>query len=166
MTRKEFDSFQQLIGQIISINTFFSASESLQVALAFVESLPHNDDCLPVIICIEPLFKPYEQRSYAKISHFSNYGDEEEVLFAMGHIFRVQSIEQLDRTNSLPLRGLEFLSSLKNMLFSLRCEVVENHVLRIFPTSARRFFFFLSSRQCCFFLSLSTWKFSYRHVLK
>lgn len=110
MTRNEFDSFHQLIGQIISINTFFSASESLQVALAFVESLPHNDDCLPVIVCIEPLSMLYDQRPYAKISHFSNYGDEEEVLFAMGHVFRVRYIERLDQTNSLPVIHLKMVT--------------------------------------------------------
>ena len=109
LSRTCFHSFQQSIGHIISINTFFSTTTSCQIALAYVDSFPSNDECLPVIFSIENNGFLPNQRPYADIFQFSNYPDEEEVLFAMGSIFRLQSIQDLDATKSIPVIYLQMI---------------------------------------------------------
>ncbi len=109
MSRNEFEYFQQLIGDIISINTFLSTTTSLQVALTFANSSTYNDDFLPIVFCIET--NPYIQhkRPYANISKFSTYVDEEEVLFAMGSLFRIQYIQRLDQMDNIPIIYLQMI---------------------------------------------------------
>lgn len=109
MSRKEFSSFEQLIGRTISISTFFSTTASLQIALLFANATPTDDEFLSVLFCIETNRGLVNQRPYGNISQFSHYKDEEEVLFAMGSLFTIQKIEELDRTNPLPVIYLKMI---------------------------------------------------------
>lgn len=113
MSRKEFHSFEQLIGRCISISTFFSTTTSLQIALFFANSIPTDDENLSVIFCIEANHSAMDVRPYANISQLSRYNDEEEVLFAMGSLFLIQNIEELDRTNPLPVIYLKLIDALE-----------------------------------------------------
>ena len=109
MSKSEFEHFKQLQGHIISINTFLSTTTSLQIALAFASASLNNNDFIPIVFCIQT--NPYVQhkRPYANISNFSMYRDEEEVLFAMGSLFRIQCIEKLDRMNNIPVIYLQMI---------------------------------------------------------
>lgn len=109
ISRKEFHSFEQIIGRYISINTFFSTTTSLQIALLFANSTTTNDENLSVIFCIETDSPVVNARPYANISQLSTYNDEEEVLFSMGSLFLVQTIHELDRTNPLPVIYLKLI---------------------------------------------------------
>jgi hypothetical protein len=110
MSKNEFDYFHQIKGHIISINTFLSTTTSLQIALSFANSNSlNNDDFISIVFCIET--NPYVQhkRPYANISKFSIYSDEDEVLFAMGSLFRIQDIQILDRIDKIPIIYLEMI---------------------------------------------------------
>ena len=110
MLKTEFNYFQKITGQIISINTFFSTTTSLQIALLFANSSGNSDEnFLRIVFCIET--NPYVQhkRPYANISQYSMYSEEEEVLFAMGSLFRIQNIQQLDRTTNIPIIYLQMI---------------------------------------------------------
>jgi hypothetical protein len=109
MSKNEFEYFQQLQGHIISINTFFSTTTSLQIALLFANSSFNNDDFFPIVFCIETNPYVHHKRPYANISKFSIYSDEDEVLFAMGSLFRIQYIERLDRTSNIPIIYLQMI---------------------------------------------------------
>ena len=109
MSRKGFHFLQQLVGHIISINTFFSTTTSLQVALTFTDSSSNNDDLISMLFCIVKNPDVRNERPYGNISHFSLYRDEEEVLFAMGSLFRIDAIEDLERTNPLPVVYLKMI---------------------------------------------------------
>ncbi|CAF0838365.1 unnamed protein product [Rotaria sordida] len=103
MSKIEFEYFKQLSGEIISINTFLSTTTSLQIALTFVNiSLKHND-FIRVLFCIETNPSIQHKRPYANISNFSMFTDEDEVLFAMGSLFRILYIDKLDRINNIPV---------------------------------------------------------------
>jgi hypothetical protein len=106
MSKNEFEYFEQLTGDIISINTFFSTTTSLQVALTFANASTYNQDFLPIVFCIETNPHVQHKRPYANISRFSIYADEEEVLFAMGSLFRV---ERLDRMDNIPIIYLQMI---------------------------------------------------------
>ncbi|CAF2850325.1 unnamed protein product [Rotaria sp. Silwood2] len=109
VSKTEFEYFKQLQGHIISINTFLSTTASLQIALAFANGSWNNIDFVPIVFCIETKSHVQHKRPYANISSFSAYRDEEEVLFAMGSLFRIQSIEKLDRMNNIPVIYLQMI---------------------------------------------------------
>ncbi|UJR14626.1 hypothetical protein I4U23_001620 [Adineta vaga] len=80
MSTDELQLYRDSIGKIISINSFLSTSANLDVALRFIdiddEFIETNlEKVLFVIDAIQP-----------------EYGDENEVLFSMNSIFRIQNI--------------------------------------------------------------------------
>jgi hypothetical protein len=94
MSCKEFDYFKELRGSIISINTFLSTTTSMQVALMYANQHYENPDLISVVFNIET--NPgADTRPYANISRHSLFPDEDEVLFAMGSVFRIGVIRQL-----------------------------------------------------------------------
>ncbi|CAF0978985.1 unnamed protein product [Rotaria sp. Silwood1] len=109
MSKTEFEYFKQLPGQIISINTFLSTTTSLQIALAFVHLSSNNNDFIRVLFCIETNPSVQHKRPYANISNFSMFNDEDEVLFAMGSLFRIQYIDKLDKINNIPVIYLQMV---------------------------------------------------------
>jgi hypothetical protein len=109
ISKTEFEYIKQLQNHIISINTFLSTTASLQIALAFVSGSSNNIDSIPIVFCIETKSYVKHKRPYANISSFSICRDEEEVLFAMGSLFRIQSIEKLDRMNSITVIYLQMI---------------------------------------------------------
>ncbi|CAF5132486.1 unnamed protein product, partial [Rotaria sp. Silwood1] len=109
MSKTEFEYFKQLPGQMISINTFLSTTTSLQIALAFVHLSSNNNDFIRVLFCIETNPSVQHKRPYANISNFSMFNDEDEVLFAMGSLFRIQYIDKLDKINNIPVIYLQMV---------------------------------------------------------
>ncbi|CAF2537696.1 unnamed protein product [Rotaria sp. Silwood2] len=109
MSKTEFEYFRQLPGRIISINTFLSTTTSLQIALAFANVSSNNNDFTRVLFCIETNLYVQHKRPYANISNFSMFSDEDEVLFAMGSLFRIQYIDILDRINNIPVIYLQMV---------------------------------------------------------
>lgn len=107
ISRKEFHSFRQLNGHIISINTFFSTTTSFQVALNFANTSRNNEDYLPVIFCIITNLDVTNERPYGNIS---SERDEEEVLFAMGSIFCIEEFHHSDHTSPVPIIRLEMIN--------------------------------------------------------
>lgn len=94
MSSEEFETFKTLRGCIISINTFLSTTASMQIALMYAGKYNESSDTVPVVFCIETNPETFV-RPYANISLYSVFQDEEEVLFAMGSIFRIGNIRQL-----------------------------------------------------------------------
>ncbi|CAF2108189.1 unnamed protein product [Rotaria magnacalcarata] len=109
MSKTEFDCFKKLSGDIISINTFLSTTTSLQIALAFADASSNTDDFVPILFCIETDPSVQHKRPYANISNYSMFSDEEEVLFAMGSLFRLQYIEKLDKMNNIAVIHLQII---------------------------------------------------------
>ena len=103
ISKIEFEYLQEIKGNIISINTFLSTTKSLQIALCFANTVLNNNNLIPVLFCIEINRSSESVRPYANISKYSMFQDEEEVLFSMGSIFRIQHIEILDKTDNIPV---------------------------------------------------------------
>ncbi|CAF3615649.1 unnamed protein product, partial [Rotaria sp. Silwood2] len=82
---------------------------SLQIALAFANVSSNNNDFTRVLFCIETNLYVQHKRPYANISNFSMFSDEDEVLFAMGSLFRIQYIDILDRINNIPVIYLQMV---------------------------------------------------------
>ncbi|UJR32556.1 hypothetical protein I4U23_020017 [Adineta vaga] len=94
MSYQEFNSFKELRGSVISINTFLSTTTSMQIALMYANIFQNNSDDISVVFSIES-DSISKIRPYANISRYSMFPDEDEVLFAMGSIFQIGNIREL-----------------------------------------------------------------------
>lgn len=107
----ELDQLKQHVGSLISINTFFSTTLSLDIALMFAggstsEGLTMNK---PVIFCIEVSSSIENTRPYANINFYSDYEEEDEVLFAMGCVFSIEKIDSLSIYDTVQVVHLKMI---------------------------------------------------------
>ena len=100
MFRKDFDLFSELRGNVISIKTFLSATTSMQIALMYAGRYLEIPDLISVVFTIETE-RSQLIRPYANISLHSMFPDEDEVLFAMGSVFRVGNIRLLPDSENI-----------------------------------------------------------------
>ena len=91
MSKEEVQILQKAIGQFIAMNSYFSTSTDRRAAMAFLhyasdlEQVLFEIDADPGLKGIKP---------FANITAHSYFPDEEEVLFPMGSIFQLSSVEQ------------------------------------------------------------------------
>ena len=93
MSYEEHVSLHKSVGKLVSMNSFLSTSADRELTLFLVESLTVPGSTLKAVLFeidihsgIDPL------RPYADISHKSHITTESEVLFALGTVFRLNSI--------------------------------------------------------------------------
>ncbi|CAF0905090.1 unnamed protein product [Rotaria sordida] len=94
MSSEEFQLFQQSLGQYISMNSFISTSLNRDLALFYLGSSVLDNENTPERLLFEINADPSIEciKPFADISEFSNYPEEEEVLFMLGSVFRLDSI--------------------------------------------------------------------------
>ncbi|CAF3856915.1 unnamed protein product [Rotaria sp. Silwood1] len=88
----ELNTLQQCCGQFISVNSFFSTSTDYQHALSFLNVPGGTDNLEPVLFEIDANPKMVTTKPFAEISAYSEFSDESEVLFMLGSIFRLKSV--------------------------------------------------------------------------
>ncbi|CAF1136990.1 unnamed protein product [Adineta steineri] len=96
MSRDEIDLLRRSVGSIISMKTFFSTTLNKQNALIRVDVPDHNSS----VNNIEPVFfeitiqcnKLYMREPFANISAESSFPDEQEILFSIGSLFRINEV--------------------------------------------------------------------------
>lgn len=91
----EFERIKSGINQYISINTFFSTSKSSSVAVNFFMDAGQQSDV--VCVLFEILINVNIQtKPFAFIHDWSVNSDENEILFTMGTIFKIESCDEFD----------------------------------------------------------------------
>ena len=93
MSSEELERLKQSIGKLISINSFFSTTSSYSQALTFLKS---SRSLQQILFEIKADPKIATTKPFADISAHSYYPDESEVLFMIGSIFRLESIQPND----------------------------------------------------------------------
>ncbi|CAF0744479.1 unnamed protein product [Adineta ricciae] len=94
MTTSELQLFQNAIGEVICINSFFSTSTDVNVALNFIDDAEGvNAHLHRVLFDIHADPPVNTTKPFANIREFSLFGDEEEVLFSMNSSFRVVDVD-------------------------------------------------------------------------
>ncbi|CAF3054440.1 unnamed protein product [Rotaria sp. Silwood2] len=111
---------------LISMNSFLSTSTNRKKALEFATSRPPPNDTLTSILLEIDVNLHYLSKPYADIKRLSAFPEEEEILFMVGSIFRIDNISYDDEINlwiaKLTLCSLtdpdmkDFSSSLKKEL--------------------------------------------------
>lgn len=112
MSRHELKTYQNSIGQFISINSFFSTCLDENEATRFIKkasnmSVPMKStfgyDSVPVLFRIyaDPqIIKSTSNRPFADISSLSGIKTTNEVLFMVGSIFHLKSVKVPDHKNN------------------------------------------------------------------
>lgn len=96
MAPHERERLGNSVGQLISVNSFFSSSKSLAMTEFLYlneEVFKHREyDHVLFEIDADPVMVSSGQRPFADISGFSAIPEEEEVLFMLGSIFRITEV--------------------------------------------------------------------------
>jgi hypothetical protein len=90
MVQEELDILKNSIGKYISINSFFSTSFNRDLALVFSRNTDHYER---VLFDIQANPELANEKPFADISTQSYFPDELEVVFMLGSIFQLVSIE-------------------------------------------------------------------------
>ncbi|CAF1531472.1 unnamed protein product, partial [Didymodactylos carnosus] len=90
----ELQHLTQCCDQFISVNSFFSTSTDKNQVLAFLEIPEGVENLEPVLFEIDADPKMVTTKPFADISTDSEFSDESEVLFMIGSIFRLKSVNR------------------------------------------------------------------------
>ncbi|CAF1478908.1 unnamed protein product [Adineta steineri] len=96
MSNDELNNLKQNIDQFISVNSFFSTSDERSTALFLLGDITTQIDLERVLFEIDADPKIVNTKPFADISQHSDFPDESEVLFMIGSIFRLNSIDRGD----------------------------------------------------------------------
>ena len=90
----DFEKLEKNKGGIISFNNFLSTSKNRDVSLAFAESVTAKPDTVGILfqMSIDPTISTIPFASIRELSHF---GEEDEILFSMHTVFRIDDIQKL-----------------------------------------------------------------------
>lgn len=93
ISSEELKVLQKSSGQFISVNSFFSTSTDAQYALSFLSASSDENTLAAVLFIIDAAPNKIITKSFANISAYSEYKDESEVLFMLGTIFHLNSVD-------------------------------------------------------------------------
>ncbi|CAF1445965.1 unnamed protein product [Adineta steineri] len=109
LMKSDFEKLQKAKGGLISFNNFLSTSKDKEVSLDFAgrASTEPNKVGIYFIMSIDPCLK---STPFASIREVSFFKEEEEILFSMHTVFRVNAIKQMDKKDQLYQVELELTS--------------------------------------------------------
>lgn len=98
ISKDEVNRLKSGIGQFISMNSFLSTSTNRKKALEFAMSRPPPNDALTSILLEITVDLNANSKPYADIRHLSAFSEEEEILFMLGCVFRIDNIYYDEQT--------------------------------------------------------------------
>jgi tetratricopeptide (TPR) repeat protein len=95
MPQKERQRLCESIGHLISVNGYFSTSRQQKISEAYagVGSTNISNDLDSIVFDIEVDLEQYPETILADVRHLSKFKDEDEVLFDIGTVFKILSME-------------------------------------------------------------------------
>ncbi|CAF0851699.1 unnamed protein product [Adineta steineri] len=101
LMKSDFEKLQQTKGGLMSFNNFLSTSKNKKISLKFSEDASSKTDMVGILflMSIDPCIKSTPFASITELSYFK--AQEEEILFSMHTVFRVNAIKQMDNNNQL-----------------------------------------------------------------
>jgi len=100
MYKEKFDNMQKTLGGFISFNNFLSTNKKKQISLDFARHALSNPNMVGVLFIMT--VNPSKSRtSFATINKAAHSDAEDEIIFAMHTIFRIQQIQSLDENSRL-----------------------------------------------------------------
>ena len=93
MMKEELEKLRKNVGSLVSTNGFLSSSYDQAVADAFTSHIPSDDEFCGIIFEIKIDSCLSKNVIFAPIGSLSDFADESEVLFCLGTIFKIISVE-------------------------------------------------------------------------
>ncbi|CAF5088480.1 unnamed protein product, partial [Rotaria sp. Silwood1] len=94
ISNEELKILQQSCGQLVSVTSFFSTSKNKDQALQFIPISDEKEKLERVLFEIDADPKMATTKPFADISQFSEFPNESEILFMLGSIFRLNSVNR------------------------------------------------------------------------
>ncbi|CAF0957438.1 unnamed protein product [Adineta steineri] len=109
LMKSDFEKLQRAKGGLMSFNNFLSTSKDKKISLEFAEDASKKSDMVGIffVMSIDPSIK---SAPFASIREKSYFKEEDEILFSMHTVFRVNAIKQIDNENQLYQVELELTS--------------------------------------------------------
>ena len=95
LSQTDFDELQQTQGGLLAFNNFLSTSLDREVSFAFADSSQYNPDMIGVLFQII-IDLTIQSSQLANVKEVSYYQGEDEILFSMHSIFRIEQIKPID----------------------------------------------------------------------
>lgn len=92
MSTEEFNKLKANIGVLISINGFFSSSRDLGIAQSFVAGTKNTNELKTLLFEIK-IHSSLKKIIFADIDKYSQMTGEQEVLFSVGSVFKIDNIQ-------------------------------------------------------------------------
>ncbi|CAF0841700.1 unnamed protein product [Adineta steineri] len=100
LSTEDFEKMSKSTGGLISFNNFLSTSRVHNISLSFAQRATTNPDQIGVLFIIK--INPAQSTTpFASITEISKFEGEDEVLFSMHSVFRIQDIKQMSGNNCL-----------------------------------------------------------------
>ncbi|CAF1443627.1 unnamed protein product [Adineta steineri] len=130
LSKADFEKMTKTKGGLLSFNSFLSTSKTENVCSAFADPDPNNSEFVGIIFVIH--VDPSKSTTpFAEISDISHHTDEDEVLFSMHSVFRIQDIKMKGEYNRVYEVNLTLTSDNDEELY-----VLTNHLREeTFPNS-------------------------------
>ncbi|CAF1241688.1 unnamed protein product [Adineta steineri] len=100
LMKSDFEKLRKARGGLMSFNNFLSTSKDKKISLEFAEDASKKTNMVGILfeMSINPCLK---STPFAPIKEKSYFKEEEEILFSMHTVFRVNAIKQMDNQNQL-----------------------------------------------------------------
>jgi tetratricopeptide (TPR) repeat protein len=100
LSQIDFDQMKNSQGGLLAFNNFLSTSRNRDVSLRFARRTITTSDLMGVlfILRIDPSISA---TPFANVKNVSFYQREEEILFSMHSVFRIESVKQIDKNDRL-----------------------------------------------------------------
>ncbi|CAF1151391.1 unnamed protein product [Adineta ricciae] len=122
LPKLDFESLMKKQNGLMSCNSFLLASKIREVSLRFAEDMAKDPDLVGILYVIK--IDPTQSTTpYASIRDISCHTDEDDVLFSMHSVFRINDIKPVDERNLVYEIDLTLTSDHDNELYA-----VMNHI--------------------------------------
>ncbi|CAF1546364.1 unnamed protein product [Adineta ricciae] len=110
LARKDFDELVASKGGLLSFNNFLSTSKNRKVSLFYLPENQKNSDLVNVLFVME-IDPKQSTATFASVQSISQYPEEEEILFSMHSIFRIDNIKAVEENEEVYLVNLSLSNS-------------------------------------------------------
>ncbi|CAF1513815.1 unnamed protein product [Adineta steineri] len=100
LSKADFTEMTNTKGGLLSFNNFLSTSKSRNISLKFAQQAATNPDLVGVLF-IMSINPTHSTTPFASVGDVSYFHTEDEVLFSMHTIFRIEDIQPMDGNNHL-----------------------------------------------------------------
>ncbi|CAF0756407.1 unnamed protein product [Adineta steineri] len=100
LSKEDFIEMTKTKGGLLSFNNFLSTSKSRGVSLSFIQKAATNPELIGVLFVMS-INSAHSTTPFASLTDVSYFQTEDEVLFSMHTIFRIEDIKAMDGNNNL-----------------------------------------------------------------